>query len=376
MAHVRLLLRVAKAQLRDNWAWGPEAKADLVLVDTRKLVGDSAMRRATQRGVASAQVIAANAAKPPGLSLRRPLQRDALVMLLNNVGREEDVADDADSWTDAYQGFDMGAVDLSFLEADHPGVYDVGAHRNDGSRAGAEFEPTPSGEPRPDLSSLLIGANSAVEPTPVRPGESGAPGASGVEPGAEHLRQVRAQAAPDRSPAPEIWPDIDSNAAYPLTDYLGTGLLGGSARISLRGATTLLLDPRQQLFWASGLLPTLEIYARQPLRFGDFERLTGKALEDARRGSAARPYARLLWMDHYVRSNGFLAKQLDPSGTFVLTNRLDFSLDYPRAYRIGSLLNVPRKLHEVSRISSVALDEVFDIINAYAALGYVECTPH
>ena len=80
-------------------------------------------------------------------------------------------------------------------------------------------------------------------------------------------------------------------------------------------------------------------------------------------------------MDSFIHSNGFLSKHFDPGGDYHLTKRLDFSLDYPRAYRVGALMNVPRKLHEIARVSAVGLAEVFDVINAYEAIGYVEWTP-
>ena len=51
IAHLRLLIRTASRQLRDNWQWGTEDKADLVIVNAHNLIGDSALRRSQQRGI-------------------------------------------------------------------------------------------------------------------------------------------------------------------------------------------------------------------------------------------------------------------------------------------------------------------------------------
>src|SRR5580698_8233561 len=86
LAHLRLMLRVARAQLRDSWSWGNEASAHLVVVNPRRLVGDSARRRAQQRQVACVQVLEPNDPKPAGMFLRKPFKREAFVLALNSVG--------------------------------------------------------------------------------------------------------------------------------------------------------------------------------------------------------------------------------------------------------------------------------------------------
>src|SRR5690348_13583159 len=73
-AHLRLLLRVARDELKDSWSWGTEAKANLVIVDAIRLIGEAAMRRATQRNIFCALIINETDPKPSeGLYLRRPL---------------------------------------------------------------------------------------------------------------------------------------------------------------------------------------------------------------------------------------------------------------------------------------------------------------
>jgi hypothetical protein len=135
-----------------------------------------------------------------------------------------------------------------------------------------------------------------------------------------------------------------------------------------------VIDPDARMFWADGILPLLEPYVRQQLRLGDWKRLTNDELEQARQGSAARPYAQLIWMDGFIHSNGSLSRRFDPEGTYHLSKRLDLSNDYPRALRISAVMNNPRKLDAIARASGADLAEVFDVVNAYEAIGYLEWT--
>ena len=130
------------------------------------------------------------------------------------------------------------------------------------------------------------------------------------------------------------------------------------------------------MFWAEGILPALEPYAREPLRLGDWKRLSGDELEEARKGVVARPFAYLIWMDSFIHSNGSLSRRFDPDGTYRLSKRLDLATDYPRALRISAQMNQPRRLDAIARASGADLAEVFDVVNAYEAIGYLEWTRH
>ena len=360
-AHLRLLMRVARKELRDTWTWGTESRADLVVVDTLRLIGDSAMRRATQRGIDCAQVIGANDPKPAGLFLRRPLQRDAFVALLNKVGAGGGAAPDIDTWSDEFLDLDLGRPDLSQLESDHPGVRVL---RSDAAEMHADPGSTHSDEPSRDVSAEFVRAIERIK--------SG----HAVDPSVnDSADPAHAEGVFDPEFDSDADPGIDENATYPLIYYLEKGVIAGPARFALPGLPSLLIDPDEQLFWSKGSLPMLEEYARQPLRFGDWLRLDRYEFQDARTGIAARPYARLIWMDAFIHSKGFLARHLDPAGNYRLTNRLDLTLDYPRAFRVGAIMGTPRQLHEIARVSAVGLAEVFDVINAYEAIGYVEWTP-
>ncbi|HEY2344280.1 MAG TPA: hypothetical protein VGH80_00205 [Xanthomonadaceae bacterium] len=359
-AHLRLLLRVAKMQLHDTWVWGTESKADLVVVDARRLVGETAMRRAQQRGVAWAQIIDIDDPAPSCLYLRKPFRSSAFLALLNAVGQGATVAEEGSGqWHDEFAELDLGHVDLSSLEAAHPGVQNFTVRRQEEE----EKQPAPAfSQPvaPPVVPEVVPGPGASAEQ------DAANAGAADAEAGARAL---------DAAYGHDTEIHIDKKATYPLIYYLEKGVLRGPMRIELPGAPGLVLDPEEQIFLARGLLRALEPYASEPLRYGDFKRLTHSEFEVARRSSAARPYVRLIWMDSFLHSDGFLAKHLDPGGSYRLTNKLDLAGDYPRAFRVATHMTVSRKLHEIARMSAVGLAEVFDVVNAYDTIGYIEWTP-
>ena len=62
IAHLRLLLRTAKIHLRDIWHWGPETKADIVIVDRRR----SSRRETVSSGGSQREVRDRRRARIPG----------------------------------------------------------------------------------------------------------------------------------------------------------------------------------------------------------------------------------------------------------------------------------------------------------------------
>jgi len=166
----------------------------------------------------------------------------------------------------------------------------------------------------------------------------------------------------------------EENLVRPLLYYLPKRVLGGPARIARDGAPPLVIDPESRMFWAEGSLPALEPYVREPLRFGDWERLSAEELEAVRKALPARPSACLTWMDVYLQSKGVLSRRFDPEGTYKLTRRLELANDYPRALRISAAMTQPRRLDAIARASGAEIAEVHDVVNAYEAIGYLEWT--
>ncbi len=368
IAHLRLLLRTAALHLRDIWRWGSEDKADLVIVDTRSLIGGSALRRIRQRGIACARLIEADDPASDGRLLRKPLRRDDLVALLNGVGDSSIAPLTIMSQGDDFFDMDLGESD----SADELPVMDFSLRRNDVERGNEDFEALFRRDPL------------AMKPEYMIPEKLGGAGVEFIR-DATARSESRADAfgnpfsrhaVADENVDPSFRRDMhmraDDNELHSLNDYLDGRLLGGPARIVLPGAPSLVLDPKEQVFHSDGMLPELEPYCREPLRFGAWERLVVSQLVALRARVPARPYLRLRWMERYVMSNGYLASHLDPAGTYRLTRWLELAHEYPRAFRIGSNMLKLMRLDEIAHASNVAIAEVFDVVNAYEAIGYVE----
>ena len=376
IAHLRLLIRTATGQLRDNWQWGTEDKADLVIVNAHSLIGDSALRRSQQRGIHYAQLIEAEDNAPDWQYLRKPLRREELVDLLNGIG-ESTIA----PLTILSQGDDFFDMDLGEHKDDHQmptGDFEHRLHSAHARLRSKEIEPEQDAieaifrrdplahKPEfliPDKLARGVGVEYIHGAT-----ERSASRADAINP---FVRDTLADDNVDPSFRRDLGARASSGETHPLSEYLGGRLLGGPAEYVLKGAPTLVLDPKEHVFYAEGGLRALEPYCREPLQLERWDRLISSEYIAVRKVLQPRPYAYLLWMQRYLTSNGYLASHLDPAGTYRLTDQLDIARDYPRAFQIGSNMGQLLRLDEIARISDVALAEVFDVVNAYEAIGYV-----
>ncbi len=368
VAHLRLLLRSAAPNLLDSWRWGHESRADLVIVDAGNLIGDSALRRIELSGVACAQLIEADADAPDGLCLRKPLRREAFVALLNGLAKSTIAP-----LTIMAQGADFFDIDLGESDgAEALPALDLDLGRNKMERELDDFEAMFKRDPLAETSHFVI------------------PEKLSLDAGVEYIADTTvrsAQRAGDADPFMTEGLSIDSidpsfryegfvqtEEAFPLSAYLDGRMLGGTARITLPGAPTLVLDPKERVFHAQGKLRALEIYCREPLRLDAWERLVNSELFALRERIPARPYLRLQWLGAFIASGGYLAKHLDPGGSYRLIRWLELAQDYPRAFRVGSNMIVPQNLADIARASEVSMAEVFDVVNAYDAIGYLVWT--
>ncbi|MBS0576543.1 MAG: hypothetical protein JSS45_09005 [Proteobacteria bacterium] len=369
-AHLRLLLRSAIIHLIDAWRWGPEDRADLVVADVRSLVGDSALRRSQQRGVVCATIVEAADPAPAGKFLRKPLRRDDFVALLNTVGSSTVAPLALVSQGEDFFDLDLG--EAAFDASELPSI-EVSLARDDRERAQDAFDSIFHRDPEAEKSVFLmpekLDADAGVEfvrdTTARSESRADAYGNPFVRGGVD-------DANVDPTFLRGIERVFDDDQAQPLAAYLQPGRLGGPAIIEWPGAAVLVLDPKARVFHCEGRLPSLERYFRQPIRAGDWTRLVSSELATWRARAPARPYQRLIWMDRFIGSNGYLAAHLDPGGLYRLTRWLELAQDYPRAFRIGANMIVPQRLGDIAHVSEVSLAEVFDVVNAYEAIGYVE----
>jgi hypothetical protein len=384
IAHLRLLLRTAKIHLRDIWHWGPELKADIVIVDTRSMIGDSALPRTLQRGIACVQLIEADGQAPEGRYLRKPLRREDLVELLNGVGKSTIEPLAILTQGDDFFDLDLGEDDHSLNLTDHdlterdlterdPPELDIAHRRNEVEREHEEFEAIFRRDPLEHKPQFLMpdqfDSDAGIEYVHETTSRSATRAVAIANPFA---REAVAASSIDPSFRRDMEAREIGATTHALTDYLGGRLLGGPARIRLPGAPALVVDPKEQVYHAESDLRSLEIYVREPLRMDGWERLVNSELIAIRASVPAKPYLRLQWMARYITSDGYLASHLDPGGSYRLTRWLQLAHDYPRAFRIGGQMLNPLRLGELARASGATMAEVFDVINAYEAIGYVE----
>ncbi len=367
VAHLRLLMRKAGAQLDHRWRWGSEVGADLVVVNADDFAGQMARARAQVSGIRHALIRDAGSDSGDALAFVRPFRAEDVVAVLNEVTREtakpETIAPTRQDFY--FEDVEGGVADAAFE---------------------ARTLPAADHEIAPGLDELIRG-NPLVDPfADVRP-PLGADETVTIDAGEgptrrSEARQDRDPRRPDDEPPPprryapaakRISPE--DLTLRPLREFLAGDLLGGPARLDFPGEPVLVLDPKNQAFHSPARLPALETYLREPSRRSDWRALTNAEIAEARAAQPAQSYLKLQWLDVLLRSGGRLAPHLDPGGTYRLTRWLDLLRDYPRQARISTAMMQSLRLHEIVAASGAGMSEVFDVVNAYDAIGWLEWTP-
>jgi hypothetical protein len=372
-AHLRLLLRSLAPQLRSAWRWGGEDVADLLVIDPSVLAGEMALTRAMEAGVRCVVLTSAPDTAAGDLVLPRPLRaadfRSVLDAASAAVVLSAPAAVQGSGFYDVDVGDDDGSGDQSW-RADFENIdFDT-----------APAPPTPPGldeaealfrrDPLSDKPSMLmpdpLDMKTAVEWT-------------GEGTSRSQMRMTRADirsggGAPNIDPAMRrIAPRDDT--WHTLVEFLAEGALGGPPRIAPPDLPALVLDPKERVYHCSASLVALEPYCRLQMKRSYWVPLTSADLAVVRGESAPQPYDRLRWLDALVKGSGTLARHLDPGGVYRLRQWFRVAHDFPRAYRISATLLRPARLHEVAAATGLPMGEVFDVVNAWDAIGYVECQP-
>jgi hypothetical protein len=372
VAHLRLLLKTAGARLDAPWQWGHEEKADLVIVDTSSLAGSTALIRVNQRGVPCAELIDADAPEPEGLFLRKPMNRDAFVALLNGGSRPAVAPLTVLSQDDDFFMVDLGEYeDDGDANAELPSFQEVPQRNLPSSEELDAFEALFKRDELAETPLMLtpdkLEAKTGIEYT----GERTARSSTNAHERKPFINDSQSPLNVD--PSLRSFSNVQDEGAHPLHAYLTGSLLGSPCRIALPGLPALVLDPKDQLFHAEGPLSALEEYCRRPLRRADWQPLMSSELRDVRERVPARSYPRLLWLDRMFSSDGYLSPHLDPAGSFRLLQAFeDIAEEYPRAHRIAQAMKAPLRLHEIVAESQTSMAEVFTVVSAYDAIGWVE----
>ena len=374
-AHLRLLMRKAGERLEHRWRWGTEAGADLMVVDPGTFAGQMARTRALGCGKRCA-IIADEAPGPNDLLLQRPLKVESVIEVLNRAGGATSMApavaagsgnaffdiDDSDDGPDIVTRL-LGDEAMSshppltprFTEPPVAGFDEI-YRRDEAAEKPKFFVPYTL-----DDDTRLEAVGDPTERASSRAAES-----------------VDALAPQARAAGPNVaLPGVKRAATgeggrHPLSAYLRDALIAGPSRIALDGLPVLTLDPKHGQFYSPGALAELEGYLRVPLARGDWRAVTTAELTQLREQQAARPYSRLVWLDVLVNSGGRLAPQLDPGGTYKVRQRVETGRDFRHHERILRAMQDSARLNEIATDAGVPLGLVFDVVNAYHAIGELE----
>lgn len=336
-AHLRLLLRSCAADLQQEWRWGEETGADLLVVDSQSFSGQMARTRALGAGVRCA-VFSDEPVEDAELVLHRPLRRADVVSMLNRAGSA--VVPDAAiaPHADDFYTRDVGDAGPAPVDVDVQSVATA---------------PVVEG-----------GLDEALRPEPMELRERPAAG-----PGV----RAEAEVPPRRYASREEM--LEDTAPRNLREFLDGDLLKAPVRYALRNAPELTLDPKNRVAHAPAGLAALAPYCSSRWRRCDWQPLTNAELADARETQESHSYTRLVWLDVLLGSGGQLARHLDPGGTYRLKQWVEIEKDLNRYFRIGSALLQPMRLHEIATAAEASMADVFDFVNACDAIGLIEWQP-
>jgi hypothetical protein len=367
-AHLRLLLRMVAGQLEHRWRWGAEENADLVIIDPSDLAGQLGRNRAYSGGRRCAVFSESEPLRDGELRLNAPLKPDNVVAVINgNTSGQTRLNVPVIQQKEDF--YDLGTLNPEFQLEDEE-TADARSWQRES-------------KPALGLDELLQPDTESKKPQFAVPGkldaETRIEGTHG--PSARSERRVADSIAGLRKQQPEginIGPPVKhgsltaDSARHGLRDYLRSPLLGGPATICIEGAPSLTLDPKEKAFHTIGKLRTLTPYCNADLPRSAWRPVTTHDLGRVRAEQPAQPYSRLIWLDALIRSGGRLASHLDPGGRYKLKRQQQTEADFPNHASILTALAAPAKLNEIATASGKSMNEVFDVVNAYDAIGLIE----
>ncbi len=185
--------------------------------------------------------------------------------------------------------------------------------------------------------------------------------------------QARTQVVPVHASSPTRASFLEGCRERPCTD-LDALLKRGAVLIEREGLPSLLIDPVTETFHTHARLAELEPYFLDIVNGSERKVVGGMQLVALRKAMPARPLARLRWLHALLRSNGWLAPHLDPSANYRLRSWLPLDADYHKQHRIALTLFRQAPLHRIAAAAKAHMADVFDVVNAYDALGLIEST--
>lgn len=414
VAHLRLLMKLGANHLDHQWTWGSEDAADFVAVEVHDLGCQGVVARCQAAGVPCAVMAEANEPVVHGLVLRRPFKLEQIVAVLNAAGAASAESGPVEAFSDDFYTRDLAESaptsempEEFWMRKEDPN----GPTAESENAAGLDF--LIHGDPliEPEAPKPLIQADTTFETrtgAQTRRSEGRADqsrhrvipeGVIGV--GTVDVAPIvlpsRNEERPGITPQPyamppgTAWTSVPTSAeatpamgrAEPgeaplgpaLDAYLDGNLLLSPSLLQLPGEPALTLDPKKRAYHAEGDLSALVSYAQGPLPRGVARGLSTAELTRVREAQPARTYDELRWLLTLLHSGGRLSGKLDPGGSYQVERPVQVAPDFHAHGAIAHALATPVRLHEIVATTGASMEQVFDMVNAYDAIGRLRWTP-
>ncbi|MEP6485075.1 MAG: hypothetical protein ABJB01_11550 [Rudaea sp.] len=367
-AHLRLLLRAAGGQLANRWRWGNEDNADLLIVDPSVLAGQIGRNRAFSSGRRCVVMSDSEVLRDGEERLPRPFKADALVSVLNNAASTAEVRSTTVNEF-ANDFYDIGNFELD-MQLEETEVAEARAHQREETPAlGLDelFKPdVEASSPQFAVPAMLDAETSLSHVTK-----------TSLRSDNRFADSIQAQRKIDEKAeginfGPRNGTSAAASGLHPLRDFLSGNLLGGPSTLSFDNAPALTLDPKEKQFASPGTLRQLSVYCQRDFARDAFRAVTSQELARQRAEYGVYPYSRLIWLDVLLLSGGQLSRTLDPGGRYKLKVYPKAEKDFPKHFAIVAALQQPAKLNEIAATARASMGEVFDVVNAYDAIGLIE----
>ncbi|KGI77646.1 hypothetical protein [Oleiagrimonas soli] len=365
-ARLRLLLGEASERLKVHWRLGEREQADLLILVPGSLEAEAAALRARGRGVRCVNLGApgdvGDEFLPAGFGV------DDVVRVLGSITHAQRNFAKVDERSPEF--FDALPGHAEHVEHDHaiPEAVDLERflRRDSGEHTLDKIVPY-----RLEDTTLIQSVPNGRSSTRAQARSSERdPFARGSSHERERLTGVQA----NYDAGLRIGDDAGA-PGRPLTHYLEGQALMAPSQVVLGDAEPLILDPKNAVYMIVGDLASAEAYATAHFRESDFSRLTTRDLERWRALCEPRPYLRLKWLVALRSGDGWLPRHLDPGGSYRLRNTLDLDVHFDAQARIGYALQQWMRLHEVAAAAATDMQNVFNAIAAYDAIGWLEWRP-
>jgi hypothetical protein len=330
-----------------------------------------------------------------GMVLRRPFKLEQIVAVLNAAGAATADAGQVEAFADDFYTRDLENDGTPAGSSDSDDLWTRREHQPTNSRSGAS-EPAKDldfmihGDPlvEPEVPKPLIQADTTVGPggsAPTKRSEgraeqsrhrvipTGIAGVDHIDPSPIVLPPRNEQGAP-LSGSP-VRTDSGESGGYRLSEYLAGELIASPTLLQLPDLPALILDPKKRVYHAVGYLSALEPYASRALPRSALHGVSTSELARAREEQAARTYDELNWLLALLKGGGRLAPRLDPGGTYQVTRPVKIDPAYHAHGKIAQALAAPARLHEITAASGASMEQVFDVVGAYDAIGRLSWTP-